>query len=133
MGHKKSQSDEGEKVKKKSDKAGKTKGAKSKSKAKAKASAKSEAEVEQPKLTQEDALAMAEAIVEMVNEGAEHPVAFFVSGSDPLGRELIQLQGGDAEDMHGVVPVVLDAAQVRRYAMLTVADELLWRRDPGAS
>lgn len=133
MGHKKTGSDEGEKVKKdktKSDSAGKAKGAKSKPKSKA--AAKAEV-VEQPKLTQEDALAMAEAIVEMVNEGAEHPVAFFVSGSDPLGRELIQLQGGDAEDMHGVVPVVLDAAQVRRYAMLTVADELLWRRDPGAS
>jgi hypothetical protein len=133
MGHKKSQSDEGEKVKKdktKSDKPGKAKGAKTKAKAAAKAGAEM---VEQPKLTQEDALAMAEAIVEMVNEGAEHPVAFFVSGSDPLGRELIQLQGGDAEDMNGVVPVVLDAAQVRRYAMLTVADELLWRRAPGAS
>ncbi len=135
MGHKKSRSDKGEKVKKdktKSDGAGKAKGAKSKAKSKTKAAASAEV-VDQPKLTQEDALAMAEAIVEMVNEGAEHPVAFFVSGSDPLGRELIQLQGGDAEDMHGVVPVVLDAAQVRRYAMLTVADELLWRRDPGAS
>jgi len=69
----------------------------------------------------------------MVNDGAEHPVAFFVSGDDALGRELIQLQGGEAEDLEGVVPVVLDASQVRRFAMLTVVDELLWRRGHQAS
>lgn len=78
-------------------------------------------------LTHEDALAMAEALVEMVNEGATDPVAFFVSGDDPLGRELIRLQGGEQEDMQGLVPVVLDAPQVRRYAMLTIADEMIWR------
>lgn len=83
-----------------------------------------------PILTEEDALAMAEALVEMFNEGAENPVAFFVSADDALGRELIQLQGGELEDMEGLVPVVLDAAQVRRYAMLTIADEMIWRRTP---
>ncbi len=79
-------------------------------------------------LTQEDALALAEALVEMVNEGAADPVAFFVSGDDALGRELIQLQGGEPEEMQSLVPVVLDAAQVRRIAMLTIADEMIWRQ-----
>lgn len=83
-----------------------------------------------PKLTHEDALALAEAIVEMVNDGAQNPVAFFVTGEDALGRELIQLQGGSPEDMSDMVPVVLDAPQVRRIAMLTIADEMIWRRVP---
>ncbi|MFW5740560.1 MAG: hypothetical protein ACOC1F_09360 [Myxococcota bacterium] len=88
-----------------------------------------EAEASGPQeiLTHEDALAMAEALVEMVNDGATDPVAFFVSGNDPLGRELIRLQGGDIEEMEGLVPVVLDAPQVRRFGMLTIADELMWR------
>jgi hypothetical protein len=78
------------------------------------------------KLSRRDALAMAEALVEMVNDGASDPVAFFVSPDDPLGRELIELQGHGAE-ASGMVPVVLDSAAVRRYAMLCIADELLWR------
>ncbi len=81
------------------------------------------------KLTEEDAFAMAEALMEMANDGADNPIAFFVSGDDPLGRKLIQLQGGDLEERKGLVPVVLDSAQVRRYAMLTIADELIWRQE----
>jgi hypothetical protein len=86
-----------------------------------------------PLLTQEDALALAEAIVEMVNDGATHPIGFFVSPKDALGRELIRLQGGEEEDMQGLVPVVLDAAHVHRYAMLTVADAFLWKRENDVS
>ncbi len=133
MGQKKPNKDDDAKAAKagkdKAAKAAKAKKKPSKSEAhKAEKKTSSNAAPRQPQLTHEDALALAEALVEMVNDGAEHPVAFFVSGADPLGRELIQLQGGEAEDLEGVVPVVLDASQVRRFAMLTVVDELLWRR-----
>ncbi len=146
MGQKKPNKDDdskaekaGKRTKADKEKAGKDKPAKpSKSDArkaekKAKADKSDAAKPARPQLTHEDALALAEALVEMVNDGAEHPVAFFVSGDDALGRELIQLQGGEAEDLEGVVPVVLDASQVRRFAMLTVVDELLWRRGHEAS
>ncbi|HNS97317.1 MAG TPA: hypothetical protein PKL73_10235 [Polyangiaceae bacterium] len=89
-------------------------------------------EKQDSKLTYDDALALAEALVDMVNQGAEHPIAFFISPDDALGRELMQRQASNAESWDGLVPVIVDAPFVHRYAMLTVIDELLWRKSDGS-
>ena len=92
--------------------------------ASAKPKARKASAAKAPVLTHDDALALAEAFVEAVNEGATDPVVFMVNGDDPLGRMILEAKLGESE---GMVPLVLDAPVVRRYAMLLVADELLWR------